>query len=394
MDPNALNPERGYVISAIFGKRYDRIYVGTSMISVLDAIHYCNLGQSVLMIDNQPAMGGAWRSIEAFGLHDVENAIHYFLPNPGAASFMKRKLNWSVISSPRKFRIFSVPYLGRIRLPYDSFIGRVIGCAIETSTSADLFGVIASLPSALESIRKEPYAPSYYVAGGSKEMLDKVEQMLANSDVSVSYSTEILSVAVDTKTEGVMITTSGGAVQSGTCVISHGTKILNLKGYDSNLNIIHKVHPRPAAHLLVEDSSEQSIYEAVFTGDPIIKYAHDVTRFTREAANIVGKLKVIVFALRNEIQESDATYEALFEKLRWAGMVGPDAVVRSRFWSNIFLPAIDDEDLTRIRAAFHGRIDYLRTENFAAGIGYYAPRWEQSFAKQTLNTNSKFAKQP
>ncbi len=365
-------------MSAIFEKRYDRIYVGTSMISVLDAIHYSRLGQSVLMIDNQSAMGGAWRSIEAFGLHDVENAIHYFLPYPGASSFMQRKLNWSIISSPRKFRIFSVPCFGRIRLPYDSLIGRVLGRAVETSTSTDLIGVIARLPSSLKSILKEPYAPSYYVAGGSKEMLNKVEQKLINSDVRVLYSTEILNVMIDTKSEGVIITTSIGAVYAGSCVISHGSKIPNLEGYDSNLDIIHKIHRRPAAHLLVEDSSEQSIYEAVFTGDPIVKYAHDITRFTREAANIVGKWKVFVFALRNEIQESDATYEALFQKLRWAGMVGLDAAVRARLWSNIFLPAIDDEDLERIRAAFHGRIDYLRTENFAAGIGYYAPRWEQS----------------
>jgi hypothetical protein len=379
-------------MSSMFGKRYDKVYVGTSVISVLDAIHFSNLGQKVLMIDNQPAMGGAWRTIEAFGLHDVENAIHYFLPYPGVHSFMKEKLNWSVIRSPRKFRIFSVPYFGRVRLPYDSPFGRVMGRAIETSKSSGLFGFIESLPSSVLWALREPYTPSHYVAGGSKEMLDKVEQLLATSDVEVSYSTEILSVAADNKTGGVIVTTTGGDVQSSMFIVSHGTKIPHLEGFGGALNINHKIHPRPAAHMLIEDSANQPVYEAVFTGDPIIKYAHDVTRFTREATSILGRLKVIVFALRNEIQESDAVYETLLEKLRWAGMVGPDAVVKSKFWSNIFLPSIDDEDLAKIKTAFRERVDYLRTENFAAGLGYYAPRWGESFERQHLKIYHNFIK--
>lgn len=373
----------------IDSRSYDRVYVGTSMIPVLDAIHHSRMGESVLMIDNQATMGGAWRSLEAFGLHDVENAIHYLLPEREASRFMKDTLGWTIVNSPRKYRVFFLPPVGRIRVTYDSFLGRVLGRAVETRKSPNLLGVISRLPAALREIRSDARDPSYYVAGGSHEMLGKVERMLASAKVDIAYSTEILRISLDCDTEEVLVHTTVGVVRAGTCVISHGSRITNLEGHSGKLAIIQKVHPRPAAHMLVHDTSPPLIYEAVFTGDPVIKYAHDITRFTREGPDLIGKVKVIVFALRNHVQESDATYEDIFSRLKWSGMVGPDAVLKDRFWSHVFLPTIDDNDLAAIKAAFRDRVDYLRTENFSAGIGYYAPRWAQSFSDPALATNTQ-----
>jgi hypothetical protein len=157
-------------------------------------------------------------------------------------------------------------------------------------------------------------------------------------------------------------------------------KLTELDGLHGRLDITQQVHPRPAAHLLVHDDAAPSIYEAVFTGDPLIKYAHDVTRFTREGRSVIGKLKVIVLALRHQVKESDGIYAQIFDKLRWGGMVGPKASLEDAFWSDVFLPTIDDNDLSTISAAFGGRVDYLRTENSSAGIGYYAPRWSATMA--------------
>jgi hypothetical protein len=370
----------------IDGQKYDRVYVGTAMIPVLDAIHHSRVGESVLMIDNQPAMGGAWRSLDAFGLHNVENAIHYLLPEREASRFMKETLGWSIVDTPRKYRVFPLAPFGRIRVRYDSFLGRVLGRAVETCKTRDLLGVIARLPAALREVWADARDPSYYVDGGSPEMLGKVRQMLESARVEIAYSTHINRISFDRDADEVLIHTSAGLVRASTCVISHGTKVTDLEGQTGKLDIVQQVHPRPAAHMLIRDPSPPLIYEAVFTGDPILKYAHDVTRFTRESAAVVGNTKVIVFALRNDVLESDAVYEYMFRKLKWSGMLGPDAVLEDRFWSNIFLPTIDDDDLATIKAAFRNRIDYLRTENFSAGIGYYAPRWAQSFSGQARAT--------
>ena len=67
--------------------RYDYLFIGTSMICVLEAVYQSLCGKSVLMLDRQSQMGGAWASLDIFGLNDVENAIHYFLPDPYAFDF-------------------------------------------------------------------------------------------------------------------------------------------------------------------------------------------------------------------------------------------------------------------------------------------------------------------
>ena len=63
-------------------------------------------GLLVLIIDKGKDIGGAWCSLNLFGLNDVENAIHYFMPDPYAFKFMKNYLSWDVIRSEKKYRIF------------------------------------------------------------------------------------------------------------------------------------------------------------------------------------------------------------------------------------------------------------------------------------------------
>jgi hypothetical protein len=359
---------------------YDRIYIGTGVISVLDAVHHSRLGQSVLMIDNGLGMGGAWRSLDAFGLHDVENAIHYLLPEREAVKFMRDVLGWRVEKSPRKYRIFALQLFGRVKVPYDSLVGRAMGRALENGGTGHLLRLLAELPRAWREVAGEPRDPSYYVEGGSPEILSKTEKLLELSQVETEFATEVRRMRMDPATSDIVLETSSGERRARAATISHGLKLTELDGLHGRLDITQQVHPRPAAHLLVHDDAAPSIYEAVFTGDPLIKYAHDVTRFTREGRSVIGKLKVIVLALRHQVKESDGIYAQIFDKLRWGGMVGPKASLEDAFWSDVFLPTIDDNDLSTISAAFGGRVDYLRTENSSAGIGYYAPRWSATMA--------------
>ena len=53
----------------------------TGIISILEAVYQSNKGKSVLMIDKQLDLGGAWKPLSIFGFKNVENAIHYFLPD-------------------------------------------------------------------------------------------------------------------------------------------------------------------------------------------------------------------------------------------------------------------------------------------------------------------------
>ena len=356
-------------------KKYDIIFVGTGMICVLEAVYQSLCGKSVLMIDRQNDMGGAWTSLEIFGLHEVENGIHYFLPDPYAFDFMRDVHTWEVIPSPRKYRLFPLPLRGCWKLPYDHVFGRLIGKLMGGS----LYGMMPeNLPKffrAIKDVLSKDGQPSYYVRGGTPEMLRKVKAILLASDVEVRYSSQIERIHINNEAQTVEVTVGEEKLLSKTIFFTHGSRIPNLTGSSGSFPIEEKSHPRPSVHLLVRDESPSWMYEGVFTTDPLIKYVHDVTHITREFAELVGRKKLFVIALHKDVQQRDEIYQSIFVKLKRVGIVGEKAVLENQYWQDIFLPRLDDADLQRLKAEFGAQVEYLKTEDFAKGIGYHARRW-------------------
>ena len=80
-------------------KYFERIYIGTSPILLLDAINENIKGKKILLIDSSPKIGGAWKLLNLFGLKDLENAVHYLLPNKTGYKFLEEdfKISLSII---------------------------------------------------------------------------------------------------------------------------------------------------------------------------------------------------------------------------------------------------------------------------------------------------------
>ena len=357
------------------GKVYDFLFIGAGLIPLLEAVHQTRCGKSALMVDCQADLGGAWLSKDLFGLTDVENAIHYLLPDRLGPKFMKDVLKWEVIPSPRKYRVFNVPGVGCCKAPYDSKVARVAGRMAE---EPGIGGIVAGVRDLL--FHEAPR--SYYINGGAPEMLRKIRPIVAASDVEIRYSTFIDRIYIDRDAGEVQSHCGSEVIRSKTIVISHGARINALTSAKGTFQIEHKVLRRPAAHMLVRDTFASDMYEAIFSGDPIIKYAHDVTRFTRQAPELLGKKKIIVLAFTHEIQNSAGLYETVLDKLKWAGMFGQNAVLEGSQWWDIMLPSLDDADLDRMKAEFGPQVEILKTDNFGAGIGLYAERWSTTIKAQ------------
>ena len=362
-------------------KLYDTIFIGAGLLPMLEAVHQSRCGKSVLMVEAQEDIGGAWLSRSIFGLHDIENAIHYFLPDKIAPGFMKQVLEWDVIDSPRKYRVFRLPGLGRCKARYDSRLGRLFADLSQLTGFAGLYP-------AINDALFRPVQKSYYVSGGAPEMLRKIRAILETSNVEIRYRSFVDRIWINTEADRVECSTASGNFVSKKLVLSHGAKIKRIESPIGSFSVEEKLHLRPAAHMLLSDSFDSGMLECIFTGDSIIKYAHDVTRFAREAAELSGKKKLIVLAFYPHTTKSDDLYGLVLEKLKWAGFVSENATLEDANWWDVTLPSIDDDDLDRMKLAFSGQIDVLKTDNFAAGIGYYAERWLKTLAPQSLKTGA------
>ena len=64
----------------------------------------------MLVLEKEEKPYGAWKSLDLFGHHDVENAVHYLLPNSKALHFLQNDLGLELKQSSSKYRAVNVKY--------------------------------------------------------------------------------------------------------------------------------------------------------------------------------------------------------------------------------------------------------------------------------------------
>jgi len=361
--------------------KYDFVFTGTSMISILEAIYQNLCGKTVLMIDQQDDLGGAWLPLNIFGFRDVENAIHYFLPDPKGFQFMRDVLGWREVKSKDKFKIFEKPILGIKRVPYDNPFANVLE---SISQDAGSQAVVNQITSALFNILKRKKRSSVYVEGGAAEMLSKVKGLLLKTSVEVKLSTMIEDVLIDSVSEKVEMTVIQNGrrdvIQCSSIYVTHGAKIKTLRSPSEIIDLNETIHSRPAFHLLVKDEAPSKILEAIFTNNKLIKYAHDITRFARYQGDDVGAQKIFVFALHPHVSSYEGLGQDLLQMLKNANVVGKNATLAGQCWWDVFLPALDDSALEMLKKKFSNQVSILKTENFSRGIGLNAERWSEKLS--------------
>ena len=70
-------------------KIYDVAFLGSSPLVLMEATFLNLLSKKVLIIEESSSIGGAWSSLNLFGMRNIENAIHYFMPNTDAPKLLE-----------------------------------------------------------------------------------------------------------------------------------------------------------------------------------------------------------------------------------------------------------------------------------------------------------------
>ena len=92
---------------------------------MIEAIYQSNMGKKVLMVDEENSVGGAWKSLNIFNFKDVENAIHYLLPNKKAIKFLEEVIKIDISKPQNKKFAFCVNKLS-FCMKYDSIFSRFL----------------------------------------------------------------------------------------------------------------------------------------------------------------------------------------------------------------------------------------------------------------------------
>lgn len=336
------------------------------------------------MVDDQSRVGGVWTSLELFGLHDVENAIHYFLYDAAGIEFMRSNLGWNVIESQKKFRIFPENVFGLNRIQYDNPLSLIAARMREASSDTPgPDGVKTSKVEATVRALREVMirrGKSHYFAGGTPDMMRHVDALAKSAPLDLLLETKIERLHFDRPARRVLIGTNRGELSSDCIFITHGARLSNLSTESGKIEVVKEVHRRPQIHLLINDPTPAQIYEGIFVADSLIKYVHDITRFTREAAKLTGRQKLLVIALQHDVTDTRSLYQAVLGKLKSTCIIDKDATLEGTHWNESFLPELSTDTLESLKQRLHPLVDALRSDNFCGAIGLYGKRWQTALS--------------
>lgn len=353
---------------------FDRIFIGTGIVSMLEAVYEDRCGRRVLMIDEQPDIGGAWRPWSIFGFDDVENAVHYLLPHPRALAFLKEVLAWPIVRARGKFLLFPDATPDRQRVPFDDQRERLRArlARREGMSPLELARIVAYWG-------RQSLAPatwrSHYIEGGTPEIIRRMRDLLRSSRVEVRLSTAVTGIDVLTDRRRAVVRTSDDALDAERVAITHGSHLRGLTRDRIPVYVDHERHRRPHVHVLVRDQARSGILEGVFVRDAHLKYVHDVTRFARRSPLRGEDDKVLVLALHPHIEEAPDLYERLIGRLKVAGIIGSKANLLAQHWWEWYLPPLSTDTLRILRRDLAPVVTTLSTENFTESIGLHATRW-------------------
>ena len=360
-------------------KEYDCLCIGTSMILSLEACYEASKGSSVLMVDKSDSFGGAWRTISINGIDNVENAIHYFLPDKKGIKFLKDELGFLVEPSRGKYRYFKFLNLFYLKIPYSFWIGRLASKILLLWKSTSLLNFLKNFYSTTIETYKEKGERSFYTQMGSAEMLTKVRTRLNSfHNINILFRSTITRIYFDQKQKKVFCQIGDKIVVTKLLIFGHGARLPLLESSSGNLQIIEKFHNRPAYHMVIEDKTSSNVLEVIMNSDELIKYVHNVSRFTSLCLENKNNRKVFVFALKHDIKNHKELCNKLLSKLKDIKIISKNSRVIESLYSDEILPTIYDEDLYKIKEKFGDMVTVLRTENFAKGIGYYSNKWKNS----------------
>jgi hypothetical protein len=212
---------------------FDCVVVGSSPISLLEALYQAHLGKKVLILEEAKECGGAWKSISICGVEHADLGCHQIGNDP--------KL--------------------------EKFLEDFVGCRL------------VSLDNALKPYAAAKTNRGFYPAHGCFELIDNLQKLLAATDVVLLLSHKLESVYIDTERKFVEVQTKGGRFTTAKVITTPCTAITVENIFHANQKPTSLTTKYFHLYLLINDPSPQrfTYKEPFITG---VSRATNLTAFS------------------------------------------------------------------------------------------------------------------
>lgn len=356
--------------------KYDCIYIGSGPVMMLDALNKSLQNKKVLLIDKSNKLGGAWKTIDIFGEKDLENAVHYLMPNNSGYEFLLRFLKIDLIKSEDKYYAFQFLNI-RMLLPVDNIFSKILFNLFYKRGANFLNKIISTF--------KNSNHQHKYPRKGSKEIIDNIKKLFLDSNVKILINTDIDYLNINSNKAEIF--SSKGNFLSDKLIISHGfvpPKSFYINSKTINLTLKHYL--RPSLHIrsdfcrkmLNNKKKLRQFSQVLFPEGSLVKYVHYLNKFL-DTKNSISKDSnhYVVAALKHNLKYSHENCLKVAKELEDYKLI--PILKREKqdfFWQDIHLPLLVDEDLVYLKEKSNNIIEPMFTDELSSSIGNYQKEWD------------------
>lgn len=370
---------------------YDVVLIGTSPLVVLEATHLALNGKSVLLVEKESSIGGAWKTFDLgpitkidYGCHiinPIENAYEFIanalkveleVMNPKPASILQ-VFNNICAKDSNKIQIYRI-YKKILNVLKFIFKKDIRQAYIESRRFYSLFiGLIKNV-----SRKKVEYL---YPKGGAQEMIRKIEEKAVKAGVNIIYNTKIESINIEDNT--CVIYGKKINISARRLIISSGSSVDTI--IVENELCEKKDMPRffPHIFLHIKDnglSTNEFSYIYVHEHE-FIERISNITKHVEDESNSEKTIKIMVTLTEStSIEDFDEkkVYEVLkfFEKYN---LISKENVLLNYKTYDYVVNYMNDESLKYYENISGGVIKYIYSTNIAAAINQYRDKWSNLY---------------
>lgn len=364
----------------------DHICIGTSPISLLEALHQAKEGRRVLILEAADRAGGAWGDCCVFGLPRAEIAPHVLLFNRDTFNYFVQELGVDMrrMNPPPRYIVqtpvgpLSVPYALSPFVAYFSVpLHYVRNPQFRTNFSLireEYFGRLGSAAKQLFQwgfSRKKPFIE--YPVGGTIELMDRIMGKLRDCGVEIRLNSRVEELE-RMSDDSIKVAWNGGKAVVRSVSMTRHQRVSRLIANGCELDIEYLPFTYTSLHFLIKSGVVPESTFIMAKRDPIVNLLSDLTPYTPGLP--AGKRLVVVRLHRVGAKDAEEA-ASIFAHLKKGGYLPADAEMED-FAFNIYDQGrMTPKSLENISAAFGDALRVFRSTNFSNSIGEEIARWQK-----------------
>ena len=367
-------------------KKYDSIIIGSSPVSILEAIYRAEQNDRVLLVEKAPGLGGAWRTEPCFGLRGVEVSPHVMLPNRYAYRIISEKLGVAMkpmlpppvyIINGRKRKL---QYLNAERVYRE--IATLKGRVGYVQKSVRL---LASIYHAIKLSASKYRSEILYPEGGLNKLLQHAEKTLVDLGVDIVLNQEVVDISYHSMKylePGYTITTRTGEQYLSSKMASSAIIALETIHIDDRLIKPYSfISQSDHVTYLMKSGNRNGYGFAKFIDDGFFELVSDVSDFTPDLQDKYPGCRIVTCRFRKSKLFEPDQVPGYFDHLMQNGYLsGTESIVESYYY------CVEDSILAgyvidRLNTLFENTYEFIGSRDLGMtdSLDEFNSRWEFVF---------------